>query len=58
LTKTPLIYSASRFNLGGLRALFGGDKPTKAPCGDGTVGTPAIEHWIPNLWTVPIREQF
>jgi len=36
LTKTPLIYSVSRFNLGGLGALFGGAKPTKAPCGDGT----------------------
>ena len=30
LTKTPLIYSVSRFNLGGVRALFGGAKPTKA----------------------------
>ena len=36
LTKTPLIYSVSRFNLGGLGALFGGDKPTKAPRGDET----------------------
>jgi len=31
LTKTPLIYSVSRFNLGEIGALFGGDKPTKAP---------------------------
>jgi len=32
LTKTPLIYSSvSRFNLGGLEALFGGDKPTNPP---------------------------
>ena len=31
LTKTPLIYSVSRFNLGGLGALFEGAKPTKAP---------------------------
>jgi len=31
LTKTPLIYSVSRFNLGGgLGALFGGAKHTKA----------------------------
>jgi len=29
LTKNPLIYSVSRFNLGGLGALFGGAKPTK-----------------------------
>jgi len=33
LTKTPFIYSISRFNLGGLGALFGGSKP---PRGDGT----------------------
>jgi len=31
LTKTPLIYSVSRFNLRGLGALFGRAKPTKAP---------------------------
>ena len=31
LTKIPLVYSVSRFNLGGLGALFGGAKPTKAP---------------------------
>ena len=30
LTKIPLIYSVSRFNLGDLGALFGGAKPTKA----------------------------
>jgi len=36
LTKAPLIYSVSRFNLGGLGALFGGAKPTKAPHGDRT----------------------
>ena len=36
LSKIPLIYSVSRFNLGGLGALFGGDKPTTAPRGDGT----------------------
>jgi len=35
LTKTPLIYSVSRFNLGSW-ALFRGAKPTKAPRGDGT----------------------
>jgi len=29
-------YSVSRFNLGGLGALFGGAKPTKPPRGDGT----------------------
>jgi len=37
LNKIPLIYSVSRFNLGGLGALFGVAKPTKAPRGDGTV---------------------
>jgi len=31
LTKTPLIYSASPFNLEGLGALFGGAKTTKPP---------------------------
>jgi len=31
LTKLPLTYSISYFNLGGLGALFGGNKPTKAP---------------------------
>ena len=31
LTKIPLTQSASYFNLGGLGALFGGAKPTKAP---------------------------
>ena len=30
LTKTALIHTASCFNLGGLGALFGGAKPTKA----------------------------
>jgi len=37
LTKTPLIYSVSCFNLGVLRALFGGLSPQKPPRGDGTV---------------------
>jgi len=36
LAKTPLIYSVSRFNLGGIGAMFGGAKPTKAPRGYGT----------------------
>ena len=36
LTKTPLIYSVPRFNLGGLGALFWGAKPTKDLRGDGT----------------------
>jgi len=36
-TKAALIYSVSRFNLGGLGVLFGGAKPTKAPRGEGTV---------------------
>jgi len=31
LTKTPLIYSVSRFNLGALGALFGGLSPPKTP---------------------------
>jgi len=26
--------------LGGIGVLFEGDKPTKAPCGDGTAATP------------------
>jgi len=38
LTKTPLIYSVSCFNLGGLGVLFGGAKSTKDPRGDGTGG--------------------
>jgi len=37
LTKVPLIYSVSYFNLGGIGAVFGGAKPTKAPRGDRTV---------------------
>jgi len=37
LTKTSLIYSVSRFNLGGLGAFFGGISPPKPPRGDGTV---------------------
>ena len=36
LTQTPLVYSVSRFNLGGIGALFWGAKPTKTPRGDGT----------------------
>jgi len=36
LTKTPLIYSVSRFNLEGAWSFVWGDKPTKAPRGDGT----------------------
>jgi len=36
MTKIPLTYSVSYFNLGGLGALFGGAKPTKDPRGDGT----------------------
>jgi len=31
LNKTQLVYSISRFNFGGLGALLGGPKPTKAP---------------------------
>ena len=31
LTKTALVYSASRFNFGGHGVLFGRAKPTKAP---------------------------
>jgi len=34
LSKIPLIYSVSRFNLGGLELFLGGDKPTTAPCDD------------------------
>jgi len=37
LRKIPLMYNVSYFNLGGLRALFGGVKPIKAPHGDGIV---------------------
>jgi len=36
LTKIPLIYSVSYFNLGGLGALFEGLNPPKSPPGDGT----------------------
>jgi len=36
LNTTPLIYSVSHFNLGGLGPLFGGTKPTKDPRRDGT----------------------
>jgi len=35
LTKTPLIYSVSRFNLVGLGALFGGISPPKPPMATG-----------------------
>jgi len=35
LTKTPLIYSVSCFNLRGHGALFGGAKPTKVPVATG-----------------------
>jgi len=38
LTKIPLTYSVSYFNLGGLGALFGGLSPPKPPRGDG-IGT-------------------
>jgi len=43
LTKTPLIYSVSRFNLGGLGALLGGLSPPKPPLGDGTVSRSMID---------------
>jgi len=36
LTKIPLVYSVSYFNLGGLEALFGGLNPPKHPRGGGT----------------------
>jgi len=37
LSKIPLIYSVSRFNLGGLGALFRGElSPPQPPRGDGT----------------------
>jgi len=36
LTKTPLIYSVSRFNLGGLELSLGGLSPPKPPSDDGT----------------------
>ena len=37
LTKTPHIYSVSRFSLGGLGAFLGGLSPPKPPRGDRTV---------------------
>ena len=37
LTKIPLMCRVSYFNLGGVGALPGGAKSTKAPRGDGTV---------------------
>jgi len=42
LTKTPLIYSVSRFNFGGLGVVLGGAKLTKPPRGDGTGMLPLI----------------
>jgi len=36
LTKVPLTYSVSIFNLGRLGALFGGLSSPKPPCSDGT----------------------
>ena len=36
LIKSPIIYSVSHFDLGGLGTLFGAAKPTIAPRGDGT----------------------
>jgi len=42
LTKTPLIYSASRFKLGGLGALFGGVSPPKTP---GATGLALLCHY-------------
>jgi len=42
LEKINQNYSVSRFNLGGLGALFGGAKPAKAPHGDGTAGSAVI----------------
>jgi len=42
LTKTPLIYSVSYFNLGWLGALFEGLSPPKPLRGDGT----AWKYWI------------
>jgi len=45
LTKTPLIYSVSRFNLGGLELCLGGISPPKPPRGDGT-GEREPHKWI------------
>jgi len=52
--KTYFIYSASYFNLGGLGALFGVAKPTKAPSWDGTDGTPFCLHC---LLPIPTHKQ-
>jgi len=38
LTKTPLIYNVSRFNSGGLGALFGELSPPKSPVATGLEG--------------------
>jgi len=38
--QTPLIYSVSRFNLGGLRALFGRLNPSKLPVATGLGSCP------------------
>ena len=37
--KTPMIYSVSYFDLGGLSTLFGGISPPKPPRGDKTGST-------------------
>jgi len=44
LTKTPLIYSVSRFNLGGLGVLFGGLSPPKPPVAKELVLGPPVEN--------------
>jgi len=48
LTKTPLIYSVSRFSFGGLEPCLGRLSPPKPPRGDG-IALVAIEEVLGNL---------
>ena len=54
LIKPPMIYSVSYFDLWGLSTLFGGDKPTKAPRGDGNVlvSMPAVRLFVVSALTI------
>ena len=59
-SKTQLIYSVLCFNLGGLGALFGGDKRPKAPRDDGTDSSTSCsfnlftKRFTPNMFLSPI----
>jgi len=51
--KTPPIYSASQFSLGGTWSFVWGAKPTKAHRGDGTASLPLL----PCPWICMLCEQ-